>query len=100
MSIFSHIGAFLRSFSRPFPARDWFVALIAAFFVFFAFCAYGVYLYVAIDSGAVFDAAGASNAQVIPVSKSDITDTVSVYRTRSAAWNAHALPAPAVADPR
>jgi hypothetical protein len=100
MSVFSHIGMFFRSFTRPFPARDWFVALVLAFFIFFAFSAYGVYLYVAIDSGAVFDNRNASSAEVIPVKTGDLNDVLSTYRTRSAAWTAHALPEPPVSDPR
>ena len=95
---FSHIGSFFRSFLRPYPARDWFVVLVVAFFMFLAFAFYGVYVYFGIETGALF-ASGPNIKPAITITVADLTDTVGAYQNRTANWSAHTVAVPNVTDP-
>ncbi len=99
MNLFSHIGSFFGSFTRPYPARDWFAALLTVFFFFLALAFYGVYAYFSIETGAFLKNADSGAPSAIKVSKNDIETVVGAYRARAAAWSAHTLPAPQVTDP-
>ena len=98
MNTFSHVGSFFRSFARPYPARDWFVALIAIFFIFLALAFYGVYVYFGIETGALFGS-GASGKPAITITTADLQNIVDAYNARAVNWSAHNIPAGTVTDP-
>jgi hypothetical protein len=95
----AHLKEFLHSLTHPYPARDWFIALVVSFFLFFAFASYGMYLYTEVSSGDAFKTDEGASAPVITVSQNDIESLLTTYRSRITNWNAHNIPTPTVVDP-
>ncbi|MDE2079157.1 MAG: hypothetical protein KGI73_02105 [Patescibacteria group bacterium] len=98
MNTFSHLSSFLRSFLKPYPARDWFIALVAVFFIFLGFAFYGVYVYFGIETGALFAVTGGTKP-AITITTADIQNVVDAYNVRVVNWNAGNIPVPDVTDP-
>lgn len=99
MKLPPHLAEFFRALARPYPSRDWLIALIALFFLFLALAFYGVYLYFGVETGSLLGSTNANPASVIKVTKADIQNVVAAYNARIVNWNAHNISAPNVADP-
>jgi hypothetical protein len=88
----------LALFRKPDPSRDWLLALAFAGIVFLAFLAYAAFLFISIQSGAIFSGVRVPAPQ-IPVTRGDIQSILSTYQARQVDYAAHNLPAPPLADP-
>ncbi|MEK9176866.1 MAG: hypothetical protein AAB923_01075 [Patescibacteria group bacterium] len=99
-NILTRVRSFFASFTRPYPARDWFIVLIAVIAVFLGSVLFAGYLLYGIRSGGIIDALVPEAPPQPSITKTSITEIVEMYRARRVNFEAHNLPILPLKDPR
>jgi len=86
------------SFREPDPSRDWLLSLAGAGTIFLVLFAYAAFVFVSIQSGAIFSGIHAPVPQ-IPLTRGDLEDALATYQARQVNYAAHNLPTPPLVDP-
>ena len=94
------LNSFLASLTRPYPARDWFAALIVVFIAFLGSVFYAGYLLIGIQTGGAIHATPSEQQSQPSVTKGDIQKVLETYRARRVNYEAHNLPIQPLKDPR
>lgn len=99
MNTLTRIRHFFSSLGRPYPSRDWFLALILLAVALLSFTLFASYLFFGIESGAIINPAGTLPPAVKTLTRGDIQKTLDVYRARKLNYDANNFPAMPLSDP-
>lgn len=91
---------FFQSFSRPFPARDWFVVSLVGLLVFVGGAAIAAQLFWGAQTGSIIAASADVPRAPIPVSRDAIVKVVEIYQSRATNYQNKTFPSVTLSDPR
>ena len=95
----THIRRFFEAIGRPYPARDWFVALIFLAFALLLFTLFASYLFFGIESGSIINPPATSLPSAKALTRGDIQKTLEIYRARKLNYDANNFPSTPLTDP-
>ncbi len=94
MNILTSTLAFFRSFTRPYPDRDWTLVLSVALLGFLAATIFATYLFWGIRSGTIIGNAAGTPIVSQNVSRADMQSVIDAYRIRKANYEARNFSVP------
>lgn len=89
MSTMTDIPQAFDRFFEPKPARDWLLTLCGVFVLFVALSAYAVNLFFSVSAAPQPMTAAATSTPSLSVTRADVENVLSEYRTRQANYAAH-----------
>lgn len=99
MKYLTHAKNFFISLLSPYPARDWYGAVVVTIVVTLVLIGLSVYLFFGIRSGFIIVPAETAQTQAPSVSREALQDTVETYSQRATNFEAESYPTPDVSDP-
>lgn len=80
----NNIKELLMSLGRPFPARDWTIAMSVVVLVFLILVAYASYLFIGLRWGNLTGVANSTPEKEEVVTRGELTSVLEIYRVRKA----------------
>lgn len=99
MKFLKTITAFLRSLSRPYPFRDWYIVLGIGIIVTVWTVFVAVHFFFGIRSGSIITAGSAENVPTPSVSRESLSNVVSEYEARLLNYESENIRTPETSDP-
>lgn len=100
MEVMQRSISFLRSLTRPHPARDWLALLVVSGVAALAGFGVAAYYFLGIQSGNIIGEAGGEQAPAHTVSREALGRVLETFSERAVNYDAGNVRTPAVPDPR
>jgi len=99
MKYLSYLNDFLKTLTRPFPIRDWYIVLGVSGAAAVILVGLSIYLFVGIQSGFIIAPHGGESVQTVNVSRESLNNVIEKYKVRTLNFETGNYPVPDVSDP-